>query len=53
MTTTTEWHYGPTGEHEHKWGDLERSRIAGTLHRKCQVDGCRFINAYDDETDDS
>jgi hypothetical protein len=36
-------------EHEHEWGELERSRLAGTLHRKCLVDGCRAINALDDD----
>lgn len=38
-------------EHTHIWGDLERSHLAGTLHRKCTVDGCRVINAYDDESE--
>lgn len=38
-----------TEAHEHVWGPLEQSRFAGTVHRKCTVDGCRCINAYDDE----
>lgn len=36
-------------DHEHTWGDLEISRLAGTVHRKCQVEDCRFINALDDD----
>ena len=39
-------------EHKHRWGRLEQSRFAGTWHRKCLVEGCRFINAYDDDEDD-
>ncbi len=39
-------------EHEHKWGPLEASRIAGTVHRKCQVDGCPMVNALDEDDDD-
>lgn len=34
-------------EHEHVWGPLEQSRLAGTFHRKCTVEGCKVINAYD------
>jgi len=36
-------------EHEHVWGNLERSRFAGTVHRKCTVDGCRFVKALEDD----
>lgn len=36
-------------DHEHQWGPLEQSRIAGTVHRKCQVPGCKVVNPYDDE----
>lgn len=33
-----------TGEkHEHVWGDVERSPMAGNPHRKCQVSGCKEI----------
>ena len=39
-------------EHEHQWGPLERSRFASTVHRKCQVDGCKVINALDDDDDE-
>lgn len=39
-------------EHEHQWGELEQSRMAGTWHRKCQVDGCNEINALDDDESD-
>ncbi len=38
-------------EHEHQWGPLERSRLAGTVHRKCQVPGCKVVNAGDDDDD--
>ncbi len=37
----------PDKQHVHEWGPLERSRFAGTVHRKCK--GCEVINAYDDE----
>lgn len=33
---------------EHVWGELERSPIAGTVHRKCVIWGCRAVNALDD-----
>lgn len=36
-------------EHEHIWGNLEVSRFAGTAHRKCQVEGCKFIKALEDD----
>lgn len=39
-------------EHVHDWGPLERSRLAGTVHRKCQGPDCRFINALDDDPPD-
>ena len=38
-----------TKEHEHKFGPLERSRLAGTAHRKCTVDGCKVIDALDED----
>lgn len=31
-------------DHEHQFGPVERSHLAGTLHRKCYVAGCRFIS---------
>jgi hypothetical protein len=37
--------------HEHQWGPLERSHLGGNVHRKCQVDGCKVINALDDDED--
>lgn len=39
-------------DHEHVWGDLERSHLAGTVHRKCQVSGCRFVSALDDDDEE-
>jgi hypothetical protein len=33
----------------HAWGPLTRSRLAGTLHRPCQVVGCRVVSALDDD----
>lgn len=30
--------------HKHKWGPVERSRFAGTVHRKCQVPGCKAVS---------
>jgi len=39
----------PVNEHEHVWGDLESSRFAGTVHRKCTVDGRRFVKALEDD----
>jgi hypothetical protein len=38
--------------HVHDWGPLERSRLAGTLHRKCQGSGCNYVNALDDDQED-
>lgn len=37
--------------HTHRWGELEQSRLAGTVHRKCTVAGCDVICALDDEDD--
>lgn len=45
----TDEHMGPTGDHEHQYGPLERSHLAGTVHRKCMVPGCRFVAALDDD----
>lgn len=39
------------GEHHHEWGELEHSRFAGTLHRKCLDPDCRHIKALEDEED--
>lgn len=40
-------------DHKHEWGPLEQSRFGAIVHRKCQVDGCKFVNAYDeDDLDD-
>lgn len=36
-------------DHVHIWGRLETSRLAGTAHRKCLVDDCKVVNAYDDD----
>jgi hypothetical protein len=36
-------------DHNHIWGRLETSRFAGTAHRRCLVDDCSIINAYDDD----
>lgn len=35
--------------HAHQWGPFERSRIAGTVHRKCQVPECHEINLDGDD----
>lgn len=40
---------GGFDEHEHQWGPLEQSRFAGTIHRKCQVPGCKVISLDDDD----
>lgn len=41
-------------EHEHVWGPVEYARLTGNPHRKCQVDGCRFVSLdLDAEDDDS
>lgn len=41
----------PIPDHEHKYGAVEHSRITETAHRKCTVDGCRFVSLdlHDDE----
>jgi hypothetical protein len=31
-------------EHEHIWGEVEESRMTGTPHRKCQVEGCKVVS---------
>lgn len=38
-------------DHDHVWGEVESSRLAGTPHRKCVVEGCRDItlDLSDDE----
>lgn len=40
-----------TGEHVHQFGPVERSRFAGTVRRKCLVEGCKVVSLDDDETD--
>lgn len=46
MTTPEEQAFmlGPQGEHEHKWGPVEWANLTGNPHRKCQVEGCRFVS---------
>ena len=41
---------GDDGDHVHVWGPLERSRFAGTIHRKCY--GCRVVSIGDDDGGD-
>lgn len=37
-------------DHEHDWGPIEHARFTGEPHRKCQVEGCRWISLdFDDE----
>lgn len=36
-------HEPATTGHKHVWGPVERARMTGNPHRKCQVDGCREI----------
>lgn len=38
--------------HECVWGELERSRLGGQPHRKCQIPGCKMVNVLDDDDDD-
>lgn len=45
-------YFGDVGEHDHVWGPLQRSHFAGTVHRKCLIDTCRYINALDDDDED-
>lgn len=42
-------------DHEHEWGPVELSWITKNPHRKCQVDGCKFItlDLTDEEDEDS
>lgn len=52
LTEEESFQWGPEGEHEHIWGPVEVSRFAGNPHRKCQVDGCRFVSLdLEDEED--
>jgi hypothetical protein len=41
-------------EHEHEWGPMEHARFTGNPHRKCQIEGCRFVSLDfdDDETEE-
>lgn len=36
-------------DHEHDFGPWERSRMAGTVHRKCKVAGCKAISLDGDD----
>lgn len=38
-------------EHEHKWGPVEYARFTGNPHRRCTVEGCRFVSLDIDESD--
>ncbi len=38
-------------DHEHVWGALEHSRLAGTVHRKCTIYGCKAVKALEDDDD--
>jgi len=38
----------PLTQHIHAWGPLERSRLAGTVHRKCK---CGEVLAFESEED--
>jgi hypothetical protein len=42
-------------EHEHEWGEPQRSRLAGTPHRACTVPFCWVItlDLTDDDYDDN
>lgn len=35
--------FGPSGEHEHKWGPVAHAAFTGNPHRKCTVSGCTWI----------
>lgn len=44
--------YGPAGEHDHDWEPQFRfSRLAGTPHRRCTIEGCTWITLDSDECD--
>jgi hypothetical protein len=43
-----DWTEDMLNNHEHQWGPLEQSRIAATVHRKCQIAGCKMILAADE-----
>ncbi len=43
---------GPLGDHEHIYGPVERAWITGNPHRKCLVDGCRFVSLDLSDDDD-
>lgn len=43
---------GPAGEHDHVYEPTFRlSRLAGTPHRRCTIEGCNFIALDSDECD--
>lgn len=35
---------GPIGPHAHAWGDVDIAPMTGNPHRKCTVEGCRFVS---------
>lgn len=41
----------PIPDHDHQWGPVEHAFFTGNPHRKCKVDGCRFVSLdlHDDE----
>lgn len=41
----------PGTPHSHIWGGVEYGHLAGTPHRKCQVDGCNDIRLTVHEDD--
>ena len=28
----------------HEWGEIEYAHFTGNPHRKCQIEGCRFVS---------
>jgi len=49
---TTDYHFGPAGEHNHNWGPTDHSHLSGTPFKPCVVDGCRFVTVYWESDDD-
>ncbi len=38
--------------HEHEWGAVEHAWMTGTPHRKCTVEGCKFVSFVSLDLDD-
>jgi hypothetical protein len=40
-------------DHDHDFGPMEIAPFTGNPHRKCQLEGCRFVSLDFDDDEDS